>query len=1011
MNDVEPLQHIRAALSRLDVRARSLAAVRGMAGAVVGACAGALLASGLASVGAPAQLAAGIGATALVGLAGWGLLAQALPDWRRRGDLLHQARVVEALRPELEQRLTTVVGRGMSAAGPAGASPALLSRAARRAEAVLRPLSGHQVYPLGALRPAAVAAVAAVLLTLLAAWLMPVGPVEALAMGVRPATEAAVGRASVDPNVRAVVGDIVLRYVFPPHTGNPPVEVRNSDGTIHAPLGTTVEIRARTLDRYDAAVLELDGASAEPASLVAGRDVSASLTVGGEGSWRFSFTAGEAVVLSPDYRIEVDEDAAPVVALERPPSRAPSADAPLGVSYSVQDDFGVSRVVLQIEDEDGAVREVVLREPLDAPRELQGTLRMSPRELGLPVGKLSKLRIVATDNDVGAGNKRGSSATLEVVPLGPKGQGARLEAHLRRLRDALVLVLADFLVDPSPPAADAAGMLRWADAAQRRLDPVMALQRAQWGDEGSDSMDGPLVAAVFTEAGRLFRFVLTTWEPGSGRRVTAGDLDELQRLSTELVLSIEQATYLIDSALRAVALQQVSEQAEDVAAEAKSLAAAADDAELGELLARLDKLERMLQALSKAAAALSDADLKEFINSRTNESSQIMEQIRAALDEGRIDEARELMKQLAEQLQQMAESLGDRMAGGQQDASELKEALQKTMDELEALEKDQRALAQELNEAREALGEDVADQLAAWAEVDEAMRALMESSGALLSAAGDGRGWRVDTLRRLERAVELSQDLQGPVRGRDPEAALNGVFSASPMMQAVRRLIAAEGQRQRLEGEAPPPMRAQAAAAADQSAGHLDTLRALLDPLLRRGQTDAPEVQAAAKALSAKQAELEKRQQSLENELQRVERALPTGQGKATAEMKAAGEAMERAEGALETGEAMQAEGNQIAAADHIRDARERLQEAMQQQQQQQQAQGQMQGQRRDEQGGGGKEDGEAAPGQHELLIPPPEDFRTPEAYRRALLEGMSGDVPEEYEALKRRYFEELVHQ
>ena len=30
---------------------------------------------------------------------------------------------------------------------------------------------------------------------------------------------------------------------------------------------------------------------------------------------------------------------------------------------------------------------------------------------------------------------------------------------------------------------------------------------------------------------------------------------------------------------------------------------------------------------------------------------------------------------------------------------------------------------------------------------------------------------------------------------------------------------------------------------------------------------------------------------------------------------------------------------------------------------------------------------------------------------RRALLEGMSGDVPEEYEALKQRYFEELVRQ
>ena len=45
------------------------------------------------------------------------------------------------------------------------------------------------------------------------------------------------------------------------------------------------------------------------------------------------------------------------------------------------------------------------------------------------------------------------------------------------------------------------------------------------------------------------------------------------------------------------------------------------------------------------------------------------------------------------------------------------------------------------------------------------------------------------------------------------------------------------------------------------------------------------------------------------------------------------------------------------------------------------------------------------------MEIPGREEFRTPEAYRRALLEGMEGDVPEEYRALKKRYYEELVHQ
>jgi len=43
--------------------------------------------------------------------------------------------------------------------------------------------------------------------------------------------------------------------------------------------------------------------------------------------------------------------------------------------------------------------------------------------------------------------------------------------------------------------------------------------------------------------------------------------------------------------------------------------------------------------------------------------------------------------------------------------------------------------------------------------------------------------------------------------------------------------------------------------------------------------------------------------------------------------------------------------------------------------------------------------------------IPAPEEFRTPEEYRRALLEGMQGEIPPEYQALEKHYYEDLVRQ
>ncbi|MEM6930709.1 MAG: hypothetical protein AAF602_27495, partial [Myxococcota bacterium] len=113
----------------------------------------------------------------------------------------------------------------------------------------------------------------------------------------------------------------------------------------------------------------------------------------------------------------------------------------------------------------------------------------------------------------------------------------------------------------------------------------------------------------------------------------------------------------------------------------------------------------------------------------------------------------------------------------------------------------------------------------------------------------------------------------------------------------------------------------------------------------------------------------------------------------------------------LRDGELMQAEGSQGVASQRIRDAIESLQQARQQAQQQAgplRPGGEAQ-EGGDEDGSEDRGDGDLNRGDFE--IPGREEFRTPEEYRRALLEGMQGDVPEEFRSMKKRYYEELVHQ
>ena len=106
----------------------------------------------------------------------------------------------------------------------------------------------------------------------------------------------------------------------------------------------------------------------------------------------------------------------------------------------------------------------------------------------------------------------------------------------------------------------------------------------------------------------------------------------------------------------------------------------------------------------------------------------------------------------------------------------------------------------------------------------------------------------------------------------------------------------------------------------------------------------------------------------------------------------------------------MPGEGHQRDAAGRLRNTRDALQQQMQQYQQMQQRMQQMKGEQPGDQQDGENREGEEM-SQNMFEIPAPEEFQTPEEYRRALLEGMEAAVPEEYQALKKRYYEELVRQ
>jgi hypothetical protein len=1003
----EDIQQIRSFLDRLRVRERRLLSIRGLLWALSVLCAGVLLISVALSLGAGRQ--AGIVAVVVTLLASVGAAGWALSGWRAAGDVQRQARLVEGLVPALRSRLLTAIDWANKQRS--NISEALLRRATSRARELALQVTPPQVHSSMPARKAAGGFAGALVLLVLAELLLPIGPRDAAAVLMR-------GRAAVaaeqladaaEDGELALIGDIVLQYTFPDYTGLDPMEVPNSDGTIHAPPGTRVRITARTAEPFDAAALQLGEGAAEEVTLRGGRELDATVDVVGEGIYRFVLVRGDVVVRSPDYRIVVDADAEPVVAIGSQEELAAPVNQPLRLQWSARDDFGVKRVVLEIE-QDGMVTEHELRSPLDSTTELSGGILLSPEDLGLKPGSEVTMRVVAYDNDWMAGGKRGESMEVKMTVLGPQAQGQRLSNYVKELRDALVLVLADYLVEPIPPARAGDGMLRWAERARKRYDPIRDLVKRQYGDDMPSSVDGQKVSDVLESGARLIRFTVTTHDPSSGRQITNRDDEIFAELHGEQVEELEQAIYLLDMMVRQVGLQELAQQAAELAAEAAELQEFAEtEPDAAALLARLDQLQRLMDTLTRAAQKLDEGNLREFVNARTDEARNLMEEIRQAIAEGRMEDAQQLLEQLSEQLQQLAEGLGDQMSKQQQSDDEMGEQFEQLMDELDELAEQQDELAEQLAEARQEEGDQAQELAEAWEEILALAEQAARDSRSAVEASGDGSGWRTSSVSRLTRFQEAASGVLDAVRARDAEATLERVERALRQGQLATSAVDNELRRSRPPREAVPDGVLESQTLSGAAMASLEELMEKLQELLESQFSESEEMQELAQQLAEQQQQLNARQQQMQQQVQELEQQMPTADGQASESMQQAGEAMERAKQRLQEGQSMPGEGHQRDAAGRLRNTRDALQQEMQQMQQMQQRMQQMQGEQGEQQDGERQDGDDMARDMFE--IPAPEEFQTPEEYRRALLEGMEAAVPEEYQALKKRYYEELVRQ
>jgi hypothetical protein len=333
--------------------------------------------------------------------------------------------------------------------------------------------------------------------------------------------------------------------------------------------------------------------------------------------------------------------------------------------------------------------------------------------------------------------------------------------------------------------------------------------------------------------------------------------------------------------------------------------------------------------------------------------------------------------------------------------------MEKLDKDLEALDERQAALQERTRKARERFGGDMDAALALWREAEVKAQAVADGLKGVAAVLNDPE---LPTVlpRTAGDAVAEAEGLLDSIRARDLPMARGRVERAEAESATLQVSLGVGVRRVPTKAMVLNPQINVVA----EKLRTIAEVQAILDRLARSQSQSRPELARELQQLAAEQEQVAQGAEQAAKDAGQIARNLPMKAPGLERGAEQGASQSSRAAEAMQQGDPNGAEGGQQAARDGFGEARDALEQARRNIAQMQRAGsqgGRQEGKEGDSASGTG--DDPTADDPEEVLLPAPEEFQTPEEYRNALLEGMSGQVPDEYEILNRRYYEELVRQ
>jgi len=810
------------------------------------------------------------------------------------------------------------------------------------------------------------------------------------------------------------IANVQLILYPPAYTGL--ASVSTPEGSIEGLKGSTLRLDAVTTKDVVKAEIVMDDGKKIPLK-IDGRRLQANFVLFQSQSYRIHVEDVHGFRNSPiAYELKVKPDGFPTVDLLRPTEDLEiNGDEILSLEYSARDDFGLGEVTLVTKIGD---REEKISLQKDETKRLilRDQYKWDLSRLALRDSEEAIFFLQVFDNDTISGPKIGTSRSVRLKLKNLKGEHQQVADLIRDLNSHMVDLLGDHLENPVPgekPTApsketDQKFEQNLADAVKRTEEIMRRTEKDRMSD-----------FATWSDLEALKRNLEFTKDDLLRKQEQAATRDQQMKARDEISAELERMSLLSEDIGKRMKAQELASTAQDLARSQERLMEALEkmqsgDKNLDAIMKQISELANTLASLQQALSQLAQQMPDDFMNPEAmqglgfQDMFRALDEIRKKLMQGDIEGARQLARELFNQMAQMVAALQNAQRSAMNSGmGRMQGEMQRQSNELQEIAREQ----QEILSKTEGMNN------SALTERDAALKNKLDR---FLEKA----------IAELGQLTELFPDREGP---DDPSLLTN--LDDATMNALLKNLIAklsdkdfpgyneGDGHARKELAKKRAPTQESRAQRADKS---LDDIKSELEALLNepsKALTDAEKRD--LRDLAHRQDVLKERTQTLHEKLESLFQLFPQLDPKIVQSIGEAGNSMGSAQNRLGQLDSRGAVPPERSALDRLSQSQQQMQSAMQQMAQRGQL-GNMPMTRLFRQGrflpfGSltplpgmpqfpefDVESGFTGLDTEKFRLPGKDDYKAPRNFREEILESLKQGVPPQMKDQIERYFKNL---